>query len=295
LPKNEILSIKLIAMKILIITIWSLCCLNLSAQQGKSFRITSTYAMFPDSIRNKEPRIYDGKTYTASEHYNDSSAYIFVPDYFDKNKPFTYVVYFHGWGNNIDSALVQYKLKEQFYNAQLNAIFIFPEGPKNAPDSYGGKFEKPDTFNYFMKDAEQFLKREKLITTKQQANIIYAGHSGAYRVMSYLLLHSTYNCKGILLFDALYAELEKFSMYLQMHPSCKLIDIYTDNGGTIQNSKILMTDMLAWHWPFLSTEEDDVTQSQLKTNRIIFLHSKNKHNDVVSLNNNFTRFLQAVF
>jgi len=286
---------KLFVALTLLLVVFRLSAQELANAKGKSYHITSTHSMFPDSLRNKEPRVYDGKTYTAAEHYNDSSTYVFVPDYFDKNKPFTYVVYFHGWGNNIDTALAQYKLQEQFYNANRNAIFIFPEGPRNAPDSYGGKFEKPDTFNYFMKDVEQLLIKEKLIPTKQQATIIYAGHSGAYRVMSYLLLHSTYSCKGILLFDALYAELEKFSMYLQMHPNCKLIDIYTDNGGTLQNSKMLMADMQAWRWSFLSTEEDAITETQLKTNRIIFLHSKNKHNDVVSMNSNFTRFLQAVF
>lgn len=263
-----------------------------TATKGKSFRISSHYAMFPDALRNTEPRVYEKKTYSTLEHYSDSSAYIFIPDYFDKDKPYEFVLWFHGWGNTIDSALVQYQLKEQFYAAHRNAIFIFPEGPTNAPDSYGGKFEKPDTFNYFMNDVQHFLLKEKIITLdNKKQSIMYAGHSGAYRVMSYLLLQSKYNCKAILLFDALYGELEKFTMYLQQHPFCKLIDIYTDNGGTLQNSKNMMLDMDAWHWKYFSGEEATATTHQLQTNRIVFLHSSNKHNDVV---NNFTRFLQAI-
>lgn len=280
-------------MKIIITLLLSFSCWHIMAQQGKPFRITSTHAMFPDSLRNNEPRVYDNKTYKATEHYSDSSVYIFVPDYFDKHKPFTYVLWFHGWGNNIDSALKEYKVQEQFYMAHINAVFVFPEGPKNAPDSYGGKFEKPDTFNFFMKDVEQFLLKEKLITSHVKNNIIYAGHSGAYRVMSYLLLHSKYNCKGVILFDALYGEIEKFAMNLQMHPTSKFINIYTDSGGTLQNSKNLITDIKAWSWPYLFAEEDAVTQQQLNTNRIVFLHSKNKHSDVVKLNNNISKFLQA--
>ncbi|OIR08333.1 hypothetical protein GALL_95010 [mine drainage metagenome] len=250
--------------------------------------------MFPDSLRNAVPRIYEGKTYSAKEHYSDSSTYIFVPDYFNKTRPFQFVLWFHGWGNNIDSALAQYKLQQQFYAAHLNAIFIFPEGPKNSPDSYAGKFEKPDTFNFFMKDVNTFLLKEKIITKNIIPELIYAGHSGAYRAIAYLLLHSSFRCKAILLFDALYAEQEKFAMYLQQHSNCKMIDIYTDNGGTLQNSKNLAIDMLAWKWKFIDKEEEDCTANDLKNNRIIFLHSKKQHNDVVTSYNNFQRFLECL-
>ncbi|MDE3144137.1 MAG: hypothetical protein KGL19_08280 [Bacteroidota bacterium] len=279
--------------------LFSIVFLSANAQQenqskGKSFTIFSKYSMFPDSLRNAVPRIYEGKTYSAKEHYSDSSAYIFVPDHFDKTKPFQFVLWFHGWGNNIDSALIQYKLQQQFYDAHLNAIFIFPEGPKNSPDSYAGKFEKADTFNFFMKEVNTFLLKEKIINKNIVPKMIYAGHSGAYRVIAYLLLHSSYQCKGILLFDALYAEQEKFAIYLQQHSNCKLIDIYTDNGGTLQNSKNLTIDMLAWKWKFIDKEEDDCTSNDLKNNRIIFLHSKKQHNDVVTSNNNFQRFLEGL-
>ena len=263
-------------------------------QAGKSFRISSHYAMFPDSLRNNEPRLYANKTYSALEHYNDSSAYIFVPDYFDKNKPFHFVVWFHGWGNNIDSALIHYPLREQFYAAHLNAIFLFPEGPKNSPDSYGGKFEKADTFNYFMNDVIKFLSKEKTISKNISFDMIYAGHSGAYRVMSYLLLHSKYNCKAVLLFDALYGEQEKFAVHLQKNPSCKMINIYTDSGGTYQNSLNMAKEMKAWKWKYVLKEEDDFVMEDAKKNQVVFLHSKKQHNDVMANQNNFQRFLQAV-
>jgi hypothetical protein len=92
-------------------------------------------------------------------------------------------------------------LEEQFDAAHLNAIFIFPEGPRNSPDSYGGKFEKTGVFNLFVKDLLQFLSKGKIISsTDHSVDMIYAGHSGAYRVMSYLLLNSSYTCKGIFTF-----------------------------------------------------------------------------------------------
>jgi hypothetical protein len=251
--------------------------------------------MFPDSIRNTLPRFYEGKTYSALEHYNDSSTYVFIPDYFDKTKPFHFVLWFHGWNNNIDTALKQYLLIQQFYAANLNAIFVFPEGPKNAPDSYAGKFEKPNTFNYFMKDICSFLLKRNILSKHNKTyDIIYSGHSGAYRAICYSLLYSSYPCRGILLFDALYAEQEKFSMYLQIHNSCKMINIYTDNGGTLQNSINLSSDMAAWGWKFVNKEEANFMKEDLKEYSYVFLHSKVQHNDVVSNGNNFQHFLEAL-
>jgi hypothetical protein len=265
---------------------------------GKVIRFSTAYNMFPDSFRIKEPRVYQGKTYDAANHYSDSSAFMFVPAHFDPAMTFSIVCYFHGWNNNIDSALAQFKLVEQFNNAHMNAIFVFPEGPKNAPDSYGGKFEQPGYFDFFMQDVTSELVKNKILKPSTGYDMILAGHSGAYRVMSSILIQSTaHDFRGIILFDALYGQMERFTMYMQWHKSCKLINIYTDNGGTMQNSKDLITDVEAWHrqrrldWYFISTEEETVTDEQLKRPRLVFLHSKRGHNDVVS---NFERFLKSL-
>lgn len=264
------------------------------SKMGQVFRFGSTHSMFPDSLRNKEPRVYQGKTFSAAEHYSDSSVFVFVPTYFNKNKPFHYVLWFHGWGNCIDSALSQFKLVEQFTAAHQNAIFVFPEGPKNSPDSYSGKFEQPHQFNYFMNEVNGFLQQQKIISSKPSSDLVLAGHSGAYRVISYILLHSSYTTKGVFLFDALYGEEEKFAVHLQKNATCKFINIYTDNGGTMQNSKELMMDMDAWKWKYVQQEEDACTQEMLSNNYYIFLHSKKAHNDVITNNNNFERFLKAL-
>ena len=265
--------------------------------KGKSLRFTSAHSMFPDSLRNTVPRVYDGKTYNTADHYSDSSLYVFVPDYFDPSKPFSYVCWFHGWSNTIDSALAFFKLRQQFYDAGKNAIFVFPEGPVNAPDSYAGKFEKPGNFDHFVEDINRKLVHENILKPGQfPNNMVYAGHSGAYRVISFLLLYATKPCKGILLFDALYSEQEKFAMYLQTHPDCKFIDIFTDEneGGTFQNSKNMIVDMKGWHWPLIEKEEDNCTTADLTNNRIIFLHSIKHHNDVITNHLNFERFLKAL-
>ena len=69
--------------------------------------------------------------------------YLFPKDLSTTEK-INFVVYFHGWNNNIDSACAQFDLIEQFCESNKNAIFVFPEGPKNSPDSFGGKLEEKD-------------------------------------------------------------------------------------------------------------------------------------------------------
>jgi len=269
-----------------------LCGLSQQYPPGKVYRITSSHSMFPDSLRNAQPRVYDGKTYAAAEHYSDSSVFIFVPDYFDKKKPASFLFWFHGWTNNIDSALARFQVLDQFYTAHQNAIFIFPEGPKNAPDSYGGKLEKPGVFTLLLQDVLDFLSSKKQVAKKYQpAAIMLAGHSGAYRVMGKITgANPSLNIAEIYLFDALYGEIENYLAFAKR--PVRFINIYTDNGGTKQNSIDFSRTMDSLHIPYLHKEEDDLTKEDLKNNPIIFLHSKKGHSDVIDNNRNFERFLR---
>ncbi len=247
--------------------------------------------MFPDSLRNVQPRVYGGKTYSAAEHYSDSSVFIFVPDYFNKSKYYEFIFWFHGWNHSIDSALSQFQLLEQFYAAHQNAIFIFPEGPKNAPDSYGGKLEKPGEFSLLAADVFQFLYKKKVVKRKADvAAITLAGHSGAYKVISKIASQNSFmDSKKVILFDALYGEIENYLAYAKRQ--LKLINIYTEDGGTKQKSLDFLKALDSLHIPYLHKEEDEVTSKELRGNNIIFLHSKKRHNEVITSNRNFERFL----
>ena len=110
--------------------------------------------------------IYNDKTYSAEEHYSDSSVAIFIPKGFRPTEKINIVVYFHGWNNNIDSACAQFNLIEQFCESDKNAIFVFPEGPKNSPDSYGGKLEEKNGLNNLINDVIKFLIDKGKITNQ---------------------------------------------------------------------------------------------------------------------------------
>jgi hypothetical protein len=259
---------------------------------GKAYRFSSAYSMFPDSVRNKQPRVYQGKTFTAQEHYSDSSVFIFIPNSFDKNRAYELVLWFHGWNNNIDSALKTFHLVEQFAASNRNAIFVFPEGPKNSPDSYGGKFEQPNNFDLFIKDIQQKLVSKNSIEANTQPSLILAGHSGAYNVISHILQHASITTKGILLFDALYGQQKVFADYVEQHKTCTFIHVYTDSGGTYNNSLNFLKDITTRKLLYRNIEHSNLTDDDIQLNRILFIHSNLGHNEILSKTNYFKWLLQ---
>jgi len=267
---------------------------SLFAQTGKLIRFASSNAMFPDTAR-ANGHDYNGKHYDAATYYNDSSVLIYVPKQFSPKKKINLVCWFHGWGNMIDSACRQYQLLEQFDASGRNAIFVFPEGPKNAPDSYGGKLEQPSVFQQLMKEVVTKLAENKIIKTKpvfsiDDYDITLAGHSGAYRVISRIINGSPVN--EVVLFDAMYGGNDAYLQWLSS-PGHRFINIYTKDGGTFDNSHLIMdklTDSL--HVPMISVDEEAVNGQLLQTHQKIFIFSNKAHNEVITNNRNWERFLR---
>jgi hypothetical protein len=102
----------------------------------------------------------------------------------------------------------------------------------------------------------------------------------------------TANVKEVYLFDALYGQMEKFAHWIDRFPG-KLIDIYTAEGGTKDQSLDLMDDLRAWEIPFAAVPESAVTPELLKKNRLVFIDSPLEHDDVVAKNEQFRAFLTA--
>lgn len=267
----------------------------LHAQGGKQIRFTTTHAMFPDTARSGG-HDYNGKHFDAADHYSDSSVLIYVPENYSAKGRLQLVFWFHGWGNSIDSACKQYQLLAQFENSGRNAIFVFPEGPKDAPDSHGGKLEQPRVFQALVKDVVDQLAQQKVIRKSKfnpdAVDISLAGHSGAYRVISRIINKTP--VKEVILFDALYGGNDAYLQWLA-NPSHRFINIYTKNGGTFDNSLLiakLTADSLKV--PVVSVDEAAVTPQLLKTHRKIFIFSEQSHNAVITYNRNWQRFLENV-
>lgn len=262
-------------------------------QFGEMYVPQFSSAPFPHPNRING-HVYDDKTYSAQEHYSDSSVAIFIPIGFKPSEKINFVVYFHGWNNNIDSACAQFKLIEQFSESNKNAIFVFPEGPKNSPDSYGGRLEEKAGLKNLIDDVLIFLMKEQKIESTKAGSIILAGHSGAYRVISFCLMRGglTPNISDVVLFDALYGQTEKYVHWIENFDG-RFINIYTDNGGTKYESESLMDDLDAWGILYFKTEESQIKIDALKNNRLIFIHTALTHNEVISKRKQFRDYLMT--
>lgn len=250
-------------------------------------------APFPHPKR-ENGHTYNNQSFPSYEHYSDSTVVMFIPKGYFITGSVDLVIYFHGWWNNVDSALNQFKLIEQFSRSKKNAIFVFPEGPKNSPDSFGGKLEDSAGLRIFINEVMKTLQENGKIKKRKLGQVILAGHSGAYRVMAFSLMRSGIPeyVKEVYLFDALYGQLEKY-VYWFDHFNGKLINIFTDDGGTKEQSEILMDDLKGWGIPYFYNTEDEINLDDLKNNKLIFIHSKLGHNDVISKKEQFLQFLNS--
>ncbi|MCS6969121.1 MAG: hypothetical protein RMJ44_10660 [Cytophagales bacterium] len=253
---------------------------------GKLYRLYLANAPFPAAER-AQGHTYNGKFYPAQEHYSDSTALVFVPRRFQTSREIDLVIYFHGWYNNVDSVLAQFNLINQFVQASKNAILILPQGPKNAPDSHGGKLEKAGIFAAFVNEVLLKLSNEKVIRGNPKiGTVVLAGHSGAYRVIAHILMHGGLEVKEVYLFDGLYGQFEKFILWIDRNKLGRFIAITSPaEGGTEQQSMEMMTVMKAWRIPFASFKEIDASLTELEKHRVVFIQSMLGHNEVVSTGN----------
>ena len=255
------------------------------------FKITSSNTSFPDTGR-MNGHVYDSVLYTTADHYADSNVLIITPANFHAKKKADIIFWFHGWRNNIDSTVVRYGLARQFAESGVNAILVLAETAKDAPDSYGGKLNEPNVFNKLVNDVLQKLADEKVISPGcSVGHVMLAGHSGAYSVMAHILQNGNVPVDEVILFDALYAETDKFLNWLSAGSNHRFINLYTDNGGTFDETKAMLQQVINLKMPADSLEEAAITPEIIQKNKIIFIHTPHEHNDIIQHPDNFKLFI----
>ncbi len=258
----------------------------------RQVKMTSSHTSFPDTGRS-QGHLYNNVLYNTADHYSDSSVIIITPKNFKARKKIDLVFWFHGWNNNIDSALTEYGLSRQFAEAGLNAVLVLAETAKDAPDSYGGKLEQKNTFHGLVNDVLQKLAAMQVIGAKARAgNIILAGHSGAYRVMAHIVENGNVPVKEVILFDALYANTDQFIDWLKADRQHRFINLYTDHGGTFDESRSMMQQVKNLNMAEDSLEETAVTPGIIHNDKIIFIHTPHEHNYIIQHPDNFKLFLE---
>ena len=189
----------------------------------------------------------------------------------------------------------QFQLIEQFVASARNAVLIVPQGPREASDSSGGKLEDADGFARFIAELRSTLATATSLGTNVSiGRIILSGHSGGYRVMAAVLDRGglTSQIQEVWLFDALYADADKFLAWAEKSPG-RLLNIYTDGGGTKDDAEAMMKLLKEHGTKFLATEDTAVTSAELRTSHLVFLHTALSHNDVLAKRQTFQQFLET--
>ena len=265
------------------------------ADYGELIVTQLTSAPFPHPKR-AEGHKYQGKIYPAKEHYSDNTVAIFIPKGLQETGRIDFIFHFHGWQNNVEGVLRQYRLIEQLSESRRNAVLVVPQGPRNAPDSFGGKLEDADGFKRLIADVAETLKQKSGLQKKDFAigHIVLSGHSGGYEVISAIV-----DCGGLTdqvrevwLFDALYAQTDKFLAWIDRHQG-RFIDIYTEQGGTKAKTEQLMTLLKQRGTAFFAGQESEAKPADLQANKLIFLYTDLPHNDVVNKRQEFREYLQT--
>lgn len=252
-------------------------------------------APFPHPQRAEGHR-YKNEFFSAKDHYSDSTVAIFIPRGFRETGRVDFVVHFHGWGNHVARVLRKYQLIEQTVASGRNVVLVIPQGPRDASDSFGGKLEDPGGFERFMGEVEQTVRERAGLTNKQftLGQIILSGHSGGYHVMAAILDHGglASHIHEVWLFDALYAGTDQFLAWWDRQHG-RLLDLYTEHGGTLEETTAFMTRLKQRGTAFLALDESAAKPNELTNREPIFLFSKLAHDDVVSKHNSFREFLET--
>jgi len=268
-----------------------------SEYAAKGELIVSSFASapFPHAER-AEGHKYKDKFFSAKDHYSDSTVAIFIPKGFRETGRLDFVIHFHGWGNHVENVLNHYELIDQFVASGRNAILIVPQGPRDASDSFGGKLEDTNGFKIFMGEVGETLRNKSALKKKDFGveRIVLSGHSGGYQVMSAIVDHGGMSEKvaEVWLFDALYAQTERFLAW-ENKTHGRLLNIYTENGGTKKRSEEMMEMLKSRGTEFFSAKEADAKATDLQSNKLVFLFTDLPHDEVVAKHHTFCEFLKT--
>ena len=253
-------------------------------------------APFPHASRANGHK-YGGVLYSAATNYSDRTVALFIPNGFRATDRVDFVVHFHGWRHTVAMTLTNYLLPEQLAASGRNAILIVPQGPYLSPDSGDGKLEETNGFRRFMAEALATLKQAGVCSNDAVVgDIILSGHSGGYQVISSIVDHGGMSgqVREVWLFDALYAHSDEFLAWAAAAQG-RLLDIYTDHGGTKEDSEAMIATLRQQGRSVIATNDVSVTPAELAACHYAFLHSDLAHVEVPTKRKCFELFLETSF
>lgn len=174
-----------------------------------------------------------GRLYWEDETYSDNRVLLHIPKGFDARRPSVLIVFFHGHGAVLErDVLRRQRVADQISRSGANAVLIAPQFAVDAADSSAGRFWEPGAFGRFMGEAAEALARlhggPKSVRAFASAPVIFVAYSGGYLAAASCAVNGGLNkrLRGVVLLDALYGELGKFTSWIENDRSAFFVSAY---------------------------------------------------------------------
>jgi hypothetical protein len=167
-----------------------------------------------------------GGIYWEDTTYSDRRVLLHIPRGFNAALPAAMIVYFHGNLASLEGVVHRHQqVPRQVSESGLNAVMAAPQLAVNAADSSAGRFYDAGHFRRFVEEASIRLARlhgdQRARGAIESLPVIIVAYSGGYAPAAWAAHHGGIGdrLRGIILFDALYAELDKFAAWIERRES----------------------------------------------------------------------------
>ena len=176
-----------------------------------------------DGLRrgHKAPR---GGVYWEDPTYRDRRSLLFVPGTFDARKPGFLVVYFHGNNATLERDVRdRQQVPQQLLASGINAVLAAPQFALDANDSSAGHFWRPGGFARYLEEVHTKLAglygSRATGATFARLPVLLVAYSGGYHPAAWSLTVGDVGrrMRGVILLDAIYGDVEKFSDWIIAH------------------------------------------------------------------------------
>lgn len=179
-----------------------------------------------------------GRIYWEDETYSDRQVLLHIPKGFDIRRPGLLIVFFHGHGAKLaDDVYLRQQVPAQISSSGINAVLIAPQLAVNAADSSAGKLWQPGAFARFLGEAAQHLAKlhgdPRSVRSFTSMPVVIVAYSGGYVATAWSVHHGgiARRLRGVVLFDALYGELDTFADWITTQKSAFFVSTYA--GSTL--------------------------------------------------------------
>jgi hypothetical protein len=175
-----------------------------------------------------------GGIYWEDTTYSDRRVLLHIPRGFNPALPGLMVVYFHGNMANLERVVQRHQqVPRQVGQSGLNAVLVAPQFAVDALDSSAGRFYERGVFRRFLEEAARRLAHlngdPKSRAAIESLPAVIVAYSGGYAPAAYAAHHGDAGdrLKGIILLDALYAEMDKFAGWIERRESRFFFSAYS--------------------------------------------------------------------